>query len=502
LDKLWVTRREALAAVGAAALLPNTALAKPGSFSEFDGLGLADLVHRKEASPAELLSWAIANAEEVNPRINCLAHTHYDEARAQIAAGLSEGPFRGVPFLIKDLSTEFAGTVTSSGSLAFKDHTAAIDSELVSRYKRAGLVIFGKSTCPELGLALTTESKAFGLTRNPWNLERSAGGSSGGSAAAVASGIVPMANASDGGGSIRVPASCTGLFGLKPSRGRMPLGPPLTERWLGLVTPHAITRSVRDSAALLDATWGIEPGSRYTAPGPPNGSFLAETKRAPGKLRIALVVSSSFGTPVDTECVAAARETARLCESLGHHVEEVAPVLDVNALTSGILAVIMTAVAQSLRDRGTERGKVVSAEEVETVTWIYADQGRKATALMIADANTAFQAASIAMATFLTQFDLLLSPTLAKPPAKLGVLGLSPPDLAAYTKEVISYSPFVAMANMTGQPSMSVPLHWTADGLPVGTLFTARYGDEATLLRLAAQLERARPWVHQRPMRS
>jgi amidase len=488
-----------VAALGAAALLPNAALAKT-SFSEFDGLGLAELIRRKETSAAELLSWAIANAEAINPRINCLAHAHYDKARAQITAGLPEGPFRGVPFLIKDLNTELAGTITSAGSLAFKDHIASVDSELVSRYKRAGLVIFGKTTSPELGLALTTESKAFGLTRNPWNLERSAGGSSGGAAAAVSSGIVPMANASDGGGSIRVPASCTGLFGLKPSRGRMPLGPPLTERWLGLVTPHAITRSVRDSAALLDATWGIEPGSRYTAPTPSNGTFLEETKRPPGKLRIALVLESPVGGPVDIECVAAARETARLCESLGHQIEEASPVLDVGALTSAFLAVVMTSVAQGLRDRGIERGSPVSGEEVEKVTWIYADQGRKATALMIADANAAFQAASIAMAHFLTRFDLLLSPTLAKPPAKLGVLGLSPPDLAAYTKEAVSYSPFVAVANMTGQPSMSVPLHWTADGLPIGTLFTARYGAEATLLRLAGQLEKAQPWARKRPI--
>jgi amidase len=480
--------------------MPEVTLANTPAFSEYDALGLADLISRGESTPVELLSWAIANVEAINPKLNCIAHTHYDEARAQIAAGVAPGAFHGVPFIIKDLGIELSRTVTSAGSLSFKDRRATADSELVARYKRAGLVIFAKSTSPEFGLAYTTESKAFGLTRNPWDLERSAGGSSGGAAAAVAGGIVPMAHASDGGGSIRVPASCNGLFGLKPSRGRMPFGPTATERWLGLATAHAVTRSVRDSAALLDATCGMELGSRYTAPAPSSGSYLQELNHPPGRLRIALMLASPTGTPVDTVCIAAARDAARLCESLGHHVEEAAPVLDTDALTSGFLAVIMTAVAQLLRDRGAERGLPVSAEEVETVTWIYAEQGRKATALMIADANSAFQAAAIAMAHFLTRFDLLLAPSLARPPAKLGVLGLSPVDLDVYGREVSSYSPFTSLANMTGQPSMSVPLFWTPERLPVGALFTGRYGEEATLLRLAAQLEKARPWARKRPV--
>ena len=241
--------------------------------------------------------------------------------------------------------------MTSAGSLAFKEHRAAADSELVARYKRAGLVIFAKSTSPELGLTYTTESKAFGLTRNPWDPQRSAGGSSGGAAAAVAGGIVPMAHASDGGGSIRVPASGTALFGLKPSRGRMPMGPPVTERWLGMATAHAVTRSVRDSAALLDATCGIEPGSRYSAP-PPDGSYLKGLDRGPGRLRIALMLTAPAGTAIDAQCMAAARASARLCESLGHHVEEASPALDAHALSAGFLAVIVTSVAQVLRDWG------------------------------------------------------------------------------------------------------------------------------------------------------
>jgi amidase len=479
--------------------MPDNAFAKTAAFSGYDGLGLAELVRRKKASPAELLTWAIDNAEAVNPTLNCLAHTHYEEARAQIASGLAPGMFHGVPFIIKDLGIDLKGTVTSSGSLVFKNHKATVDSELAARYKRAGLVIFAKSTTPEFGLAFTTESKAFGLTHNPWDVERSAGGSSGGAAAAVAGGIVPMAHASDGGGSIRVPASCTGLFGLKPSRGRMPMGPAVTERWMGLATAHAVTRSVRDSAALLDATCGMESGSRYAAPASPGGGFLEELDRSPGRLRIALMLTSPSGSSIDPQCADVARETARLCESLGHYVQEASPVLDATALSDGFLTVIATSVAQTLRDRGVERGRAVTPDELEILTWIYAEQGRSATALAILDANRVFQVAAIGMADFLTRFDVLLSPTLARPPAKLGILGLSPADLAVYAQEVTSYSPFTALANVTGQPSMSVPLHWTPQGLPLGTLFTGRYGEEALLLRLAAQLEQAKPWAHQRP---
>jgi len=478
--------------------MPDSTLPRSTEFSHYDALGLAELVRRGETHAAELLAWAIDNLEAVNPRLNCIAHTHYDEARAQIAAGLAPGAFHAVPFILKDLGIELAGTVTSCGSLAFKDYRPSADSELTARYKRAGLVIFAKSTTPELGLAYTTESKAFGPTRNPWDLERSAGGSSGGAAAAVAAGIVPMAHASDGGGSIRVPASCNGLFGLKPSRGRMPSGPAATERWLGLATAHAVTVSVRDSAALLDATCGTESGSRYTAPAPPTDGYLRQLDGPPRRLRIALTLASPIGSPVDPACVAAALHAAKLCESLGHQVDEAAPRLNSDEMASGFMAVIAASTAQALRDRAVERGAPVSPEELETVTSIYLEQGRKTTALALLDANSTFQRAAIAMGQFLNEFDLLLAPGLARPPAKLGTLGLSPADLATYGREVTSYSPFTALANMTGQPSMSVPLYWSSDGLPVGALFTARYGEEVTLLRLAAQLETAQPWARKR----
>lgn len=477
----------------------KTLIAPDHPFGRLDGLGLAELVRRKEVTPQELLDWALANVAAVNPDLNCIAHRHEESARAQIARGLPDGPFRGVPFLVKDLGVELAGTVTSMGSRAWLGGPpSAHDSELVARYRRAGLVIFGKTTSPELGITFVTESRAFGLTRNPWDLTRTPGGSSGGAAAAVASGVVPMAHGSDGGGSIRVPASCTGLFGLKPSRGRTPSGPDATEPWLGLLVSHALTRTVRDSAALLDATAGFEPGARSALP-PPRGSFLSELTRPADRLRIGLLPMPPTGVAVDIECFRAMREAARLCESLGHQVEEADVSLDGEALDRGFLVLIQTLVAQSLRDRGLARGRPVTAEEVESVTWMHAEQGARLGALALADANDDFQRAAIAVARAQARHDVLLSPTLAKPPIPLGVLGLSPTDVEAFRREFAGFSPFSWLANVTGQPSMSVPLHWSSSGLPIGVMFTGRFGEEGTLLRLARQLEEASPWFDRRP---
>jgi amidase len=475
-------------------------MTQKSSFADYDGIGLADLVRRKQASAAELLDWAIGNAEAVNPKLNFLAHKHYEAAKAHIRTGLPTGPFTGVPFLLKDLGVALAGTVTSNGSLIFKDRVAEVDCELVLRYKRAGLVIFGKTTSPEFGLGGTTESKAFGQTRNPWNLERVAGGSSGGSGAAVAAGVVPMAHGSDAGGSIRIPASCNGLFGLKPSRGRIPTGPVATEVWSGLSVRHALTRSVRDSAALMDATAGMELGSRYSAPAARAGGFLSVLHAPSQKLRIAVMLTEPSGLPIDVECLTAVRSAAKLCESLGHHVEEAAPALDVASVRAGFMTVVTCAIAQLLRDRGLERGRAISAEEVDAVPWWFSEQGQKMSGLMLTDANSAFQNAAFVMAQFMTRFDVVLSPTLAKPPLKLGALSNAAPDAAAVRKQVTAFSPFTNVANATGQPAMSVPLHWSADGMPVGVMFMGRYGDEASLFQLAAQLEQAQPWANHRPV--
>jgi len=495
-----ISRREALATTAATIAFPSTSSSRAAGFAGYDGLGLAELVKRREVSPEELLAWATANAEAVNPQLNCLARLHYQEAKAQIRAGLPDGPFRGVPFLLKDLNVFLAGTVTSNGSLIFKDKVATYDSELVTRYKRAGLVILGKTTCPEFGLSYTTESKAFGKTRNPWNPGRTTGGSSGGSAAAVAAGVVPMAHGSDGGGSLRVPASCNGVFGLKPSRGRIPMGPGTTEGWLGCSAHHALTRSVRDSAALMDVSCGLEPGSRYTAPMPPSGSFLAESYLKPGKLRIALVLTEPSGIPIDPECLSAARAAAKLCEALGHHIEETEPVLDTAAIRSGFTAVVATSSAQVIRDRAKERGMAVTAAEVDAGTWWYSEQGEMVSGLSVADANVAFQRAAFAMAALMSHFDVVLSPTLAKPPVNLGELYDPSIDFPTLGKRLRAFSPFTAIENVTGQPAMSVPLYWSADNLPIGVMFTARYGEEAMLFRLASQLEEAQPWGHRRPL--
>lgn len=469
-----------------------------GLMSSHDALGLADLVRRKEVSPSELLEAAIERAEAMNPRFNFLAQKHYDYGRAAIARGLPQGPFTGVPWLLKDLNTYVAGEVTGQGSRLYAGYRPTVTSELVRRHERAGLVIFGKTTTPEFGLTATTESKATGLTRNPWNPDHIAGGSSGGAAAAVAAGVIPAAHATDGGGSIRIPASCCGLFGLKPSRGRVPMGPLRTEGWGGLSCHHAVTHSVRDSAALLDATQGLEPGSRYVAP-TPERPYLEEVSRTPDKLRIALMVSPPAGSPVDPECVAATRAAAKLCESLGHSVEEVAPKLDVGALGQAAFVMMGASVANDLDARSKAIGVPLGPDVVEAVTMMFHDVGAKFTAMDWVKANNTFQEAAVTMAQFMDKYDLILSPVLASPPLKLGTIGLSPPDIQTWIRNITPFAAFTGLYNQTGQPSMSVPLAMSEAGLPIGIMFSARYGDEPTLFRLAGQLEQAASWAGRRP---
>lgn len=489
----------AVTAGGAEAKRAGTTVTAGGQMlQDHDALGLADLVRRKQVSPTELLDLTIAQAEALNPRFNFLSQKHYDYARAAIAKGLPQGPFTGVPWLLKDLNTYIAGEITGQGSRYYTGYRPQVTSEIVRRYERAGLVIFGKTTSPEFGLTPTTESKATGLTRNPWNPEHSTGGSSGGAAAAVAAGVIPAAHATDGGGSIRIPASCCGLFGLKPSRGRVPMGPVRTEGWGGMSVHHAVNRSVRDSAALLDATHGLELGSRYGAP-TPERPFLEEVLRKPGRLRIALNVTPLAGTPVDPETIEATRAAARLCESLGHHVEEAAPKLDLAAIGRASYAIISSSVAADLQDRAAATGIKPSLDVVEAVTLSYYEMGLKMMGVDFARANNDLQTAAISVAQFMENYDLMLSPTVAAPPPKLGVLGLSPPEIAYYYKVVSEFSPFSALQNQTGQPSMSVPLGMSKAGLPIGVMFSARYGDEAMLFRLAGQLEQAAPWSGRRP---
>lgn len=499
------TRREMLA--GAVAIAATAAVSVPAGaasrasghvLDDHDAMGLAELVKTRQVSASELLEAAIARAEKHNPKLNFIAHKLYERARATVAKGVPEGPFQGVPWLIKDLNTHIAGELTEQGSRLFKGNRATVTSELVKRYERAGLVIFGKTTSPEFGLTATTESLLMGATRNPWNPERIAGGSSGGAAVAVASGVLPAAHATDGGGSIRIPASCCGLFGLKPSRGRVPMGPPYTEGWGGMSAHHAVTRSVRDSAALLDATHGLEPGARYTAP-TPERPFLEEVGRDPGRLRIALNVTPALGTPVDPDVVAAVRNAAALCEKLGHTVEEAAPKLDMDAIGKASFAIIGSSIVATVNARCAALGIKPGPDVLEAATLMYYQMGQKTAGADYVQGTNDLMVAATAVSEFMNDYDILLSPTVASPPLPLGVINLSNPDIEAYIKAISAFVPFSGLQNQTGQPSMSVPLGMSQSGLPIGVMFSARYGAEATLFRLAGQLEKAAPWRDRRP---
>lgn len=466
-------------------------------YDQYDGLGLAELIAKKQITPLELLNAVRERVEVVNPKLNPLCHLFFDKAEAQIHENFGAGPFRGVPFVLKDLGIYLKGTITSAGGRVWKDDVADLDSTLVTRYKQAGLVIFGKTNSPELGLTTTTESVLFGETRNPWNAERTSGGSSGGSAVVVASRILPMAHASDGGGSIRIPASCCGVFGFKPTRGRVPLGPMQFESWNGLAHQHALTISVRDCAALLDATGGQELGSPYLAP-KPTRTFLSELDSDPGSLRIALVTTTVNGAPVDAECKNAAIEAAKLCESLGHKVEEVTLPLAAEQLYGAFLPVFQVSTARILEDAGAKRGRPVTQEEVETVTWATAEAGQHVSSVAYSRAIGSLHQIGLTLAKFLERRDVVLSPTLAKPPVPLGVLSLSQ-DVATWGREVGAFSPYTALYNITGQPSMSVPLSWSGEGLPIGVMFSGRLGEDALLFRLGRQLEKAQPWRDRKP---
>jgi len=471
-------------------------------------------VRKKDVAPSELCEEAIRRIEQVNPRVNAVIFPMYDIARKAVQAGLAEGPFRGVPFLLKDIIEEYAGVPLTMGSRAFRNYVPAQDSEMVVRFKKSGLVILGKTNLPELGLLGITEPELHGPTLNPWNTGHTPGGSSGGSAAAVASGMVPLAAGNDGGGSIRIPASCCGLFGLKPTRGRNPLGPVVGELWQGAVVSHVITRSVRDSAAMLDATQGQDAGAPYVIP-PPEHPYLQEIGRDPGSLKIAFTSASPIGTPVHRECVNAVNEAAKLLVRLGHKVEEAQPEVDGKAVAMSYLTMCFGEVAVVIEELKAVLGRKANTSDVETLTWTIGLLGRTLSAGDFAKAKRAWGVAGRAMGRFHQKYDLYLTPTLASPPVKVGELQPKPYERLAMkvvnalgvgiilkaaglidkmAEASLSKTPFTQLANLTGQPAMSVPLHWTPDGLPVGVHFMAPFGEEAILFRLAAQLEKTKPW--------
>lgn len=475
-----------------------------------DATAQAALVRDGAATPRELVDAALARIDAVNPQLNAVIHRRDARARADADAGPPDGPFRGVPIVVKDLDGSLAGEPLHLGNRMLRDlgHVADHDSYLFARLRAAGCVIVGKTNTPELGLLPTTESHAYGPAHNPWDVTRSPGGSSGGSAAAVAAGMVPVAHAGDGGGSIRIPASACGLFGLKPTRGRVSLGPDDGEAWAGLVARHVVTRSVRDSAAMLDVLAGAVPGDPYAA-APPRRPFVDELGAAPGALRVGVLSATAPAglVPVDPACTAAADDAVALLASLGHSVEPASPApLDDIALLVHFTTVLAASTAYDLRKLATIAGRDLTADDVEPVTWAQAELGRAVTAESYLDAVESLREWSRRMAAWWEPadggrgFDLLLTPTMARPPAPLGEIRGDDADGAIFA--ATPYAAFTVPFNVTGQPAMSVPLHWSDTGstvLPIGVQLVAATGREDLLLRVAAQLETARPWIDRRP---
>lgn len=466
-------------------------------YLRYDALGLAELIARKQVTPPEVLDAAIARADRLNPKLNAIIYRQDDQARKRAAGPLS-GPFAGVPFLLKDLYAIDAGHPCTNGSRFWKNFVPDHDLTLVERYKRAGLVIFGRTNTPEMGLTMATEPSALGICHNPWNLERSAGGSSGGSAAAVAARILPMAHATDGGGSIRIPAANCALVGLKPTRARNPAGPDVGEGWSGLATAHCVSISVRDSAALLDATNGPAPGDPYAAP-PPARPYLQEVGADPGKLRIGLVTAGPDGEKAHAACIEGATSVGRLCASLGHHVKETEFRFETELFRWAMWTLVAANVANNLNLRARYAGRDATADDVEPVTFAMAEMGRKLPATDYARALFLIHSFGRQVAKMYQRYDLLLSPTLANPPLPFGRCSMQNPDPQAFSREVASELKFTPIYNVSGCPAVSLPLHWTSDGLPVGIQFGAAFGNEALLFRIAAQMEQAQPWKDRLP---
>jgi amidase len=466
-------------------------------YAEYDGVGLAELVRQRQVTPAELIEAAIARVERHNPAINAVVHPAFDEARAN-ADALPEGPFRGVPFLVKDLLIAVAGWPRTSGSRYCRGVVDAEDSGLMRRYRESGVAPLGKTNCSEFGIAGTTEGALHGPCRNPWNLEHIVGGSSGGAAAAVAAGIVPMAHGGDGRGSIRIPASCCGLVGLKPTRDRSPHLPDGYDFAQGFVVEHVLTRTVRDSAVMLDVTGRPEPGSPYAIPAKER-AYAEEILRAPGRLKIAWSSETANGRPCHPEVQAALEATVALLEGLGHELVPEGLGVEQRALWGAQNAFSGANFAAGMRRMIGEIGREPQGDDFEGLTWASWKGGQRAGGMdAMADMQTLRVLARQALQLY-ERYDVFLTPTLAAPPPKLGYLSPvlnAPRDIGRRNGEFFSYP---GPANMTGQPSISLPLAWSSDGLPMGMMFTARYADEATLFRLAAQLEKEAPWKDKHP---
>lgn len=487
-------------------------------YQKYDGLGLAGLVAKKEVSPADLLDAAIEQIEKKNPRLNSVILKMYDHARKSLETQGS-GPFAGVPFLLKDLLAAYAGVPMSSGSRAYKNYIPPVDSELVKRFKKTGVVILGKTNTPEFGLMAVTEPELHGPTRNPWDTDRTPGGSSGGSASAVSSGMTPIACAGDGGGSIRIPSSHCGIFGLKPSRGRNPTGPYYGEIWQGAVVEHIVSRSVRDSAAMLDATLGDDTGAPYTIQRPTK-SYQSLLDGNPGKLKIGFSTKSPIGTEVHAHCKEAVADAAKLLADLGHHVEEADPAFDGQALAKSYLIMYFGEILEEIRSAGENLKRRPRKSDFEATTWMLGLLGKAFSAADFVHAMKEWHKLGRVMGTYHEKYDLFLTPTAAFPPVRIGELQPKPAEKVLMSvinffgagkllkasgivdqlaEQSLSKTPFTQLANLTGAPAMSVPLYWSSDKLPIGAHFAAAIGREDLLFSLAGQLEKARPWFDRRP---
>jgi amidase len=467
-------------------------------YSDYDAVGLAELVRNRDVTPAELVEAAIERIERHNPTLNAVVFKGYDDARRQARESLAEGPFRGVPFLIKDLGMPVAGWPRSSGSKFTRGAVDAQDGGLTTRYRASGVVLLGKTNTPEFGITGTTESAALGPCRNPWNPKHIAGGSSGGSASAVAAGIVPMAHASDGLGSIRIPAACCGLVGLKVTRDRNPNLPDGYDYAAGSVVDHVVGRTVRDSAVMLDATGYAEPGSPYSLP-TKERLYAQEILRSPGRLRINWSSETPSGKPIDPEIQSALERTAEMLTHLGHEVVERGLGIDYRALFAARRAAGAANFAAGMARLADELGRQPKADELEPLTWSILKAGQGVSG---ADAFRSLQEMRMLNRKTLLAFegiDVYLSPVLGTPVPEIGYMDPVKLDPQEVNKRQGRVFPFTPPFNFSGQPSISLPLEMDSNGLPIGMMFTSKYADEATLFRLAAQLEKEVSWHHRRP---
>lgn len=469
-------------------------------YGRLDGVALAALVASRQVTPLELVDLAATAAATVQDELNVIAHDLTGQARETARAAAPRGSLYGVPFLIKDLALEMQDTPYEAGCRLLKGNVSTIDTNLMTRFREAGLVTFAKTTCAEFGAQLATETLLNGVTRNPWNPAHTPGGSSGGSAAAVAAGVVPVAHANDGIGSIRIPASNCGLFGLKPNRHRTPIGPVMGDAPGTRGVEFVVSRSVRDSAVLLDSVHGADSGAQAWAP-PPARRYVDELDRPRTGLRIAVQTRSFSGAAVHPDCAAAVRKTAAACEALGHHVDDDAPRIDFAAFRRAIRDESNANAMVGLELTAQALGRPIDSSTLEPFTLAIHAEGKRTSGEAVARAMLVYGTIQRQMGAFFERYDALLLPVLAQPPAPIGWLGRSPDDYEAFWDRFCgdAYSPFAGVFNVTGHPAASIPAHMTGDGLPVGTMLVTRFGDEGTLFNLAAQLEQAAPWHHRVP---